>query len=83
MWFSFLLLTLIKTANKNALTAVISLYMVSLENPEIKILKSQQIQVNLVLNWNYSFQFASYKQCYLKVYQSILIEKLKRNVYFY
>ena len=33
-WSSFLLLILIKNAIKNAVTAVISLYMVSLENPE-------------------------------------------------
>ena len=34
IWSSFLLLVLIKNAIKNAVTVVISLYMVSLENPE-------------------------------------------------
>ena len=34
IWSSFLLLILIKNAIKNAITVVISLYMVSLENPE-------------------------------------------------
>ena len=34
IWFSFLLLLLIKNAIKNAATPIISLYMVRLENPE-------------------------------------------------
>ena len=34
IWYSFLLLILIKNAIKNAITVAISLYMVSLENPE-------------------------------------------------
>ena len=34
IWSSFLLLILIKNAIKNATTVVISLYMMSLENPE-------------------------------------------------
>ena len=34
IWSSFLLLILIENAIKNAVIAVISLYMVSLENPE-------------------------------------------------
>ena len=34
IWFSFLLLILIKNAIKNAVIAVIGLYMVSIENPE-------------------------------------------------
>ena len=34
IWSSFLLLILIKNAIKNALVAFISLYMMSLENPE-------------------------------------------------
>ena len=34
IWSSFLSLILIKNAIKNAVTAVISLYMVWLENPE-------------------------------------------------
>ena len=34
IWFSFLLLILIKNGIKNAVTAIISLYMVCLENPE-------------------------------------------------
>ena len=34
IWFSFLLLILIENAIKNAVTAIISLYMVCLENPE-------------------------------------------------
>ena len=56
----FLLLILIKNAIKNAVTAAFSLYMVCLESPEIKILKSRQIQVKLVLQWNCSFEFAYY-----------------------
>ena len=34
IWFSFSLLILIKNAIKNAVVAVISLYMMCLENPE-------------------------------------------------
>ena len=34
IWSTFLLLILIKSAIKNTVTAVISLYMVTLENPE-------------------------------------------------
>ena len=34
IWFSFLLLILIKNAIKNAVIVVIGLYVVSLENPE-------------------------------------------------
>ena len=50
---------------------------------KIKTLKSRQIQVKLVLESNCSFQFASYKQCYHKVYQSISISEIKRRVYHY
>ena len=34
IWSNFLLLILIKNATKNAVTTLISLYMVCLENPE-------------------------------------------------
>ena len=49
---------------------------------KIKILKSRQVQVKLVLEWNCSFRFASYKQCYHKVYQNISIGEIGR-VYHY
>ena len=38
------------------------------------------MQVKLVLEWNCSFQFASYKQFYHKVYHIILIEE-KNDVF--
>ena len=55
IWSSFVLLILIKKREK------------SWKIRKIKILKSPQIQVKLVLDWNCSFEFASYEQCYRKV----------------
>ena len=42
----------------------------------IKIL----IHVKLALEWNCSFQFLSYKQCYQKVYQGISICEIKTSL---
>ena len=43
------------------------------ENPENQNYEIVADTSKLVLEWNCSFQFASYKWCYHKVYQSILI----------
>ena len=50
---------------------------------KIKILKSRQIKVKLVLEWNCSFQPASYKQCHHKLYQSNSISEINRRVCHY
>ena len=71
IWSSFLLLILIKNAIKNAITVVISLYMVSLENPENQ---NSEIAANTSEAGTW---------CYHKVYESISIKKIKRRVYHY
>ena len=69
IWSSYLLLTLIKNYIKNAVTAVISLYVVCLENR-----KNQHSEIAAdILKWNYLLWFASYEESYHKVYQSIIV----------
>ena len=68
IWSSFLLLILIKNAIKNAVTTVIKLYMVRLENRE-----NQNSEIVVNTSEACSFEFASYEHCYHKVYQNIIV----------
>ena len=73
IWSSFLLLLLIKNAIKKLLLLYQFIYGDPKKILKSKILKSWHIQVKLVFDGNYSFQFSSYKQCHHKVSQSVSI----------
>ena len=59
-WSKFLLLIFLKNAIKNAVTAVISLYMVCLESPENQNSEIAPNTSEAGIEWNCSFEFASY-----------------------